>query len=232
MGPYMGEWEALPGILGLAFGLGLLHALDADHILAVSTLASRHPDSARRPWRFCLRWALGHGLTLLLLGILAWGIGTRLPAALSHYAEAGVGLLLIAMGGWVWWDIRRQSLQLRFHRHRGLPHHAHWYPPADSHTHHHEHGATLVGALHGTAGSAPLLALIPIATQQPLSLGLLYLALFSLGTLASMLLFGGLLGVLFARLAAYGTQHLNTLRRIIAGGSVLAGLYLLHSVVR
>jgi cytochrome c biogenesis protein CcdA len=226
----MGEWDALPGILGLAFGLGLLHALDADHILAVSSLASRDPGARRRPWRFCLRWALGHGLTLLLLGTLAWGIGAGLPVALSRYAETGVGLLLIGMGAWVWRDVRRQSLQLRFHSHRDLPRHAHWQPPALGGNPQHDHGATLVGALHGTAGSAPLLALLPIATQQSPGPGLLYLALFSLGTLSAMLLFGGLLGVLFGRVARWGAQGLHLLRRVLALGSVAAGLYLLHSV--
>lgn len=224
----MSELQALPGILTLAFGLGLLHALDADHILAVSTLASGRRAEARRARRLCVRWALGHGAILMLLGTLAWSIGARLPDSISHYAESVVGLLLIGMGLWVLRDLRRRALRLDAHHHAGLPRHAHWHSePGD---HQGEHGATLVGALHGLAGSAPLLALIPLATQKSLLTGLLYLGLFSLGALLAMLLFGGLLGLVFARLARWGERGLTLLRGAIATGSVGLGLVLLHGM--
>jgi cytochrome c biogenesis protein CcdA len=223
----MSEWEALPAILALAFGLGLLHALDADHILAVSTLASGRRADARQGRRLCLRWALGHGATLLVLGTLAWSIGARLPDSVSHYAEGGVGLLLVGMGLWVLRDVRRRALRLDVHRHTGLPCHAHWHERQGSPG---DHGATLVGALHGLAGSAPLLALIPLATQQSLLAGLLYLGLFSLAALLAMLLFGGLLGLLFTRLARWGARGLALLQGLIATGSVGLGLVLLHGL--
>jgi cytochrome c biogenesis protein CcdA len=221
----MSEWEALPGILALAFGLGLLHALDADHILAVSSLASGQRDGARRARRLCLRWALGHGAILLLLGTLAWSIGARLPDGVSHYAEALVGLMLVGMGLWVLRDLRRRALRLDAHHHAGLPRHIHWRAGDGGHA---DHGATLVGALHGLAGSAPLLALIPLATQTSLLSGLLYLGLFSLGALLAMLLFGGLLGLVFTRLAHWGERGLVLLRGLIAGGSLGVGLLLLY----
>ncbi len=227
----MGAWDSLVGILGLAFGLGLVHALDADHIAAVSALASRGDGQAKHAWRFCLRWALGHGGTLMLLGIAVLAIGIHLPPAINHYAEAAVGVLLLVMAGALFNDIRRQSLRLGFHTHPGLPHHAHWQRSTHAGDgHRHEHGATLVGALHGAAGSAPLLALIPIATQQTPAWGLAYLLLFSLGVLASMLVFGGLLSALFARLAGWGRGALQWTRSIIAGGSLAAGLYVLHGL--
>lgn len=223
----MSELQALPGILTLAFGLGLLHALDADHILAVSTLASGRRAEARRARRLCLRWAIGHGAILMVLGTLAWSLGARLPDSISHYAEAVVGLLLIGMGLWVLRDLRRRALRLDAHHHAGLPRHVHWRSdPAGREG----HGATLVGALHGLAGSAPLLALIPLATQKSLFAGLLYLGLFSLGALLAMLLFGGLLGLVFVRLARWGERGLALLRGSIAAGSVGLGLVLLYGM--
>ena len=231
----MGEWGSLAGILSLAFGLGLLHALDADHIIAVSALASRsEPGSGKqRPWQFCMRWALGHGFSLMLMGILVWGIGANLPADFSRYAEAGVGLLLLGMGLWLLLDIRRQSLRLGFHAHAGLPPHAHWHQP-DQHDHKpfgvQEHGATLVGALHGVAGAAPLLALIPMVTRQSPAWGFLYLGLFSLGVFCSMLLFGGLLHQLFQRLLRWGNGAMTVVRALLATGSLGAGGYLLYHV--
>ena len=54
----------IPGLFTLAFGLGLLHALDADHIAAVSGLTGHRP-SLKNSLRFCLRWAIGHGSVLI-----------------------------------------------------------------------------------------------------------------------------------------------------------------------
>lgn len=226
----MGAWDSLFGILGLAFGLGLLHALDADHVAAVSAFAGRGDGPAKRPWRFCLRWALGHGCTLLLLGTLVLTLGIAIPPSLGRYAEASVGLVLLLMGAVLLYDIRRQSLRVGFHSHPGLLRHAHWQRPATP-SGRHGHGATLVGALHGAAGSAPLLALIPVATHQAPWWGLLYLLLFSIAVLATMLAFGGLLGVLFSRLARWGSNALRWVRSGIAGGALLTGLYLLHGLI-
>lgn len=228
----MGEWEGLLGILTLAFGLGLVHALDADHILAVSTLSSTSRATGRRPWRFCTQWALGHGFTLFSIGTFVFLLGIAIPDALSKYAEVAVGLVLVGMGLWVFRDLRRQSLNLGFHSHHGELHHAHWHKTEqpDTRLKHHDHGATLVGALHGAAGSAPLLALIPILTHYSPAWGLAYLVVFNLGVLAAMLLFGGILGALFKKASHWGSRALNKIRAAIAGGSVLAGLYVLQSI--
>ena len=226
----MSEWGSLSGILGLAFGLGLLHALDADHILTVSTLASRQSAGNKHPWKFSLQWALGHGLTLLALGGIALVIGAAFPATISRYAEATVGIMLIAIGIWVLSGIYRQRLRLGFHSHKNLPRHAHWHN-AMLPVRNHDHSATLAGALHGTAGSAPILALIPVASQQSPAWGLLYLVLFSAGVLACMLLFGGLLGSAFTHLSRSGVRTLEFVRTGIAGASMAAGFYLLHGMI-
>lgn len=233
----MAEWQSLVGVLTLAFGLGLVHALDADHILAVSTLASRKNGEPASPWHFCLRWALGHGLILFVIGGAVLVVGSAVPTALSVYAEAVVGAVLVIMGVWVFFDLRRQSLSLAFHRHAPGPQqhqgrwHAHWHRPSQRSTAAHDHSATLVGALHGAAGSAPLLAIVPLVTHHSAWWGMLYLALFSVGVLASMLLFGGVLGVFFQRLVRWDARLVDLARAGIAGGSVLAGCYVLLGVV-
>ena len=155
-------------ILSLAFGLGLLHALDADHIMAVSGLAARRP-SLRNSLRFCARWAIGHGLTLLLIGGAVLLLGMAIPEQFSALAEAFIGVVLIVIGIWILWDLLRSRAHLHFHDHDDLPRHAHWHAhhshsiPHNTDTHQHQHSAVLVGILHGAAGSAPLLALIPLA---------------------------------------------------------------------
>lgn len=220
-------------ILSLAFGLGMLHALDADHIMAVSGLASRRP-SLRGSLRFCTRWAMGHGLVLLVIGGAVLLLGMAIPESLSTLAELLVGVVLIVIGAWVLWDLLKQRAHLHFHTHDHLPQHAHWHSHAANNkehhtdTHKHEHRAVLVGVLHGTAGSAPLLALLPLSAMNnsPWQ-GMFYLILFASGVLVSMLIFGGLLGGTFHWLARWGTRSIQVLRSSVALSSLGFGSYLL-----
>ena len=207
------EPENFMTILGLAFTLGLLHALDVDHLVAVSALASR-PDGLRRhPRWYGLRWALGHGTTLLLLGVLVFGVGMAVPQAFSQLAETLVGAVMIAMGGVLIYRLWRQRAANT--------------GPHQANQRYRQHGATAIGAVHGMAGSAPLLALMPAAASGTAGLGMTYLAVFSTGVLLSMLVCASALGAVFARLNQVGKKRLNTFHYSIAGGSILAGAYLI-----
>lgn len=222
---------SLAATLVLAFGLGLLHALDADHVMAVSALASRRP-SLRQAIGFCARWALGHAMALLLLGVVVLWLGARLPGAVVDWAEELVGVVLIVLGVSVLWDLRRRRIHVHAHAHDGLRRHAHWHAHqgnaghGDS-EHRHEHGAVLVGLLHGTAGSAPVIALVPLARMESPWLGCAYLVLFSGGVLVSMILFGALIGYFFDRLARLGPGLLNGTRAVVALASIGFGAFLL-----
>ncbi|HKK13287.1 MAG TPA: sulfite exporter TauE/SafE family protein [Gammaproteobacteria bacterium] len=218
-------------VLSLAFGLGLLHALDADHIMAVTGLASTRPG-----WRtslaFCGRWAVGHGLSLVTIGAGVLLLGMAIPVRLSATAEHLVGVVLVAIGAWVLWDLVRKRAHLHFHRHDGMPGHAHWHQHHgraghDERAHRHGHRAVLVGLLHGTAGSAPLLALIPLAKMGSPWVGLAYLLVFSLGVLSSMLVFGGLLGGVYGWLNRWGERGVRAVRGLVGMSSIAFGGYLL-----
>ena len=193
--------DSLPLLL-TGLGLGLLHALDADHVMAVSALSNERP-SVRRTLRFSANWALGHGGMLLLLGLIMFGIGLSIPEVLQHSAELMVGVLLIVIGLVCLYKIRREKLQLKAHQHGDVAH-LHWVKADDnSHSQHNleskqnldshtldSHKPVFVGLLHGLAGSAPALALIPAVSTGQLALALGYLTVFSLGVMASMLMFG------------------------------------------
>ncbi len=222
------------GVLALAFGFGLLHALDADHLLTVcglSTLPDNKQTRMQRGWsrlRACGHWALGHGLTLLAAGALVLIAGIALPPWLGHYAEAGIGFILIGLGVAALIRLRRSDAHLHFHRHdQGLPH-LHWHTHVQGPTHRHGHGAVLVGILHGTAGSAGVLALVPVATSNDAWLGIAYLLSFAVGVLVAMLIFGGALGGLVARLANRPAA-LTTLRALLAVGTIGFGSYWLYA---
>ena len=223
------DYSQLPVLLSLAFGLGLLHSLDADHIMAVSNLASG--QSVKTNVQFCLRWALGHGLTLFIIGMLVFALGISLPEQLSLYAERCVALVLILLGLYVLYDVLRRRIHIHFHQHDDQPKHAHWHSHAKQASHRHNHTALFVGMLHGLAGSAPLLALIPISmTQQP-RYGFIYLMIFSLGVIVSMLLFGGLLGMVSKHVIEYSEKAFRIVRAVLGLGAMTIGSIILLGTV-
>lgn len=230
----------LSSLLFLAFGLGMLHALDADHIIAVSGLssmrASSTQDGAQRNKKqsliFCSRWALGHSVALMLIGSAVIFLGMAIPEQLSKVAESLVGIVLILLGVYVLWDMKRKRAHLHFHQHDGMRDHAHWHSHQKSKkmhmkdTHKHSHAPIFVGVLHGVAGSAPLLALLPLSKITSPWLGFSYLLLFGVGVFLSMLLFGGLLGHVFNWTKRWGNKFINGLRMLISIISISYGVSL------
>lgn len=214
------------GWLMLAFGLGLVHALDADHVMAMSVFSTGRAG-AWRGVRAGLRWALGHGAIVLGAGVLVLLLGRALPVDLASWADRGVGGLMIALGAYVFFELARRRSHLHFHAHDGLVPHAHWHShDSESPAHRHEHGALMVGALHGLAGSAPILAVLPAAARSPM-LGLAYLLVFGFAVALAMALVSGLLGHLTARLSRpHHETGLSALRAISATGSITVGVWL------
>lgn len=172
--------------------LGMLHAFDADHIMAVTSLSAKR-SSPRQIAFFCGRWALGHGATVMLLAILFIAFDWHLSEQASLWAERFIGVLLLSVG---------LFLAYRFiHPNAGLKITTHQHADGTKHTHivevskpHRSHLPVSVGIVHGVAGSGPLLAVLPALIAKSSSLGILYVALFSIGVLLSMLCFGLLLG--------------------------------------
>ena len=120
---------SLTAALGIGFLLGLRHALDADHVVAVSTFVSQE----RGLLRACLRgafWGLGHTLALLAVAIAVVAFKLTISPELEHGVERLVALVLIGLGGHV---------VLRAVATRGLHRHAHTHGGV-LHTHLHVHG--------------------------------------------------------------------------------------------
>lgn len=211
----------LASILSLAFGLGLVHALDADHIVAVAGFAGMR-GGRTATIGYALKWAIGHGTTLLVVGIAAYGLGLAITPDTSVLAEHAVGLVLMLIGVGVLLRLRREHLHAHFHAHDEMSAHLHWHahtPATDAHaTHRHAHTPVLVGLVHGLAGSAPLLALLPITqhgAKHGAWLGLTWLLLFSVGVFVAMLAFGGVLGAVTSRLARRSERALTGLRAAV-----------------
>lgn len=212
-------------LLALGFGLGLLHALDADHIMAVSALASGDGRGGSRTVaktvRFCASWAIGHAGVLLSLSALLVYAGVQPPGIVHELAEKLVGLLLIGLGGWILWNVWRHRWRIEVHRHDDVTH-AHLVLDGETK---HDHRPLLVGLVHGLAGSAPILALIPALDVTNAWFAVGYAAVFSVGVLTAMLVFGVFFGRIRNWLARVGGRVFDASRVVIAGLSVVFGGY-------
>jgi hypothetical protein len=203
---------------------GFRHALEADHMAAVTTFVSRRP----RPldaFGFGVRWGIGHSLAILVAGGALILLDVRVPEALEAALEFGVGAMLVGLGGWVMAGVyhRRGHGTAHAHAHSdGLPH---------SHVHLHGRATVWVGVAHGLAGTAALLALLPAALMSSAWLATGYLLLFGVGTVLAMGLYAAVAGVLFHhagdRVPGFGTW----LRVITSAASMIIGaLWMLGAV--
>src|SRR3954462_9913259 len=182
------------GVLGLGFLLGMQHALEADHIAAVSSIAARRSE-VRDIVKHGLTWGLGHTLTLFTFAGAAILLGHAIPERLSRPLETAVGIMLVGLGTHVLWRLSRERMHLHAHRHPdGTVHvHAHSHAgevvPHARAAHAHGHGfrwrTLLVGLMHGMAGSAALLVLTVSQVSSP-ARGLGYVALFGIGSMVGM----------------------------------------------
>ena len=186
--------ELLP-MLSLGLGLGLLHALDADHVMAMSVLSSEKPGIGRGVFFSCF-WALGHGAMIILIAGLLFSFGWVIPQSLLGVAEMAVGLLLVGLGLKLFFNFKNKNIQLHKHSHGQLEH-SHWHN--QTHLEHPNesainlpsaHKPVLIGLLHGFAGSAPAIALIPALAYGEINMIALYLLTFSIGVMLAMVGFG------------------------------------------
>jgi ABC-type nickel/cobalt efflux system permease component RcnA len=224
-------------LLGLGLVFGLKHATEVDHVVAVSTIVSEH----RNVWRSALvgaLWGIGHTASLVIVGVLVLVFRVAIPLPVANWLEFGVALMIITLGVLAVVRVlrRRQDVHLHRHSHDGLSHvHIHF------HEHGTEHGAVpspaaktshshamsqlglkplLLGAMHGLAGSAALTLLV-LTQIQSVSLGLLYLGVFGVGSTFGMLLMSGLIGLPFA-LSGHRLTSFNYGLQTAAGGLSIA----------
>ncbi len=177
-------------IVGIALGLGFgaRHALEPDHLAAVSALAADRPG-ARRGLVVGALWGVGHSLSLLACGAAVAIAATRIPARLADLFEVAVASMLIVLGGRAF--LRAQPAR---HVHVDADAHAHAAPRLPAMR------PMIVGAIHGLAGSGALVALATAALPT-VSARLAFIGLFGLGSIAAMSAISALAGWPLARVA-------------------------------
>jgi ABC-type nickel/cobalt efflux system permease component RcnA len=219
-------------VAGVGFVLGLRHALDPDHVVAVTTLASQK-IGLRRTSLVGAFWGLGHALSLGAVGGVILALRLQVPPVVSQALEALVAVMLILLGTLALRRALRWKLHAHPHQHDGATHvHFHAHERAKAPVHQHPHPLQgglrpfLVGTVHGLAGSAGL-ALLALGAAPTLTAGLVYLAVFAVGSVAGMILLSVVMSVPLAYVESrYGRLHRAV--QVAAGAvSVAFGLYLL-----
>lgn len=225
----------LLSVLGLGLLLGMQHALEADHVAAVSSVVSRRKGLRSITWHGAV-WGIGHTLTLLVVAGTCILLKTSLADNVADRLEFGVGLMLLALGGHVLWRLWRERVHFGTHEHAdGTRHmHAHSHKHDTAHHHHsrheHEHPegmpwrTLLVGSMHGMAGSAALVVLAASSiTSAPA--GLAYVLLFGLGSIVGMAALSAVIAVPLTWTATSLTAANRALQMVIGVGTIGVGLH-------
>lgn len=219
--------------LGLGFVLGLKHAFDSDHLVAISTIVTRE----RSPWRSLwigLFWGLGHTLTLLLVGLVVLGMKQQIPAPVEMSLECLVGVMLVGLGLVTLLDCWRNRVHVHHHDHDGNAH-MHFHTHAESALHGHAHRLRLgikplvIGMVHGLAGSAALMLIVLASISSP-SLGLAYIGIFGAGSVLGMGLVSLLMGFFFSYVAPRLHNVSMTLRLATGALSTAFGAWIVIDI--
>lgn len=223
----------------VGFLLGLRHATDADHLVAVSTLLS-DGGSAKRGALVGAFWGLGHLLTVFAAGGVLVLLRVRVPAKVEWVLELLVAVVLLWLGVHTIGKCFAGRYHFHVHQHGALAHaHLHFHRGSEEG---HEHAAPalnfvqkgagwgvkplLIGMTHGLAGTAGLTLLV-LASVASRVLGLLYLVVFGLGALLGMVAFSAVLGMPLARTAGQ-LIWLQAIRLAAGAGSATLGAVLAY----
>ena len=209
-------------IIAIGFFLGVRHATDPDHVIAVTTIVSRQ-RSIKHAALIGVLWGLGHTITILIVGTAIILFGLAIPAKVGLAMELSVGLMLILLGilnlsgviRWITEKWTRKSPHSHAHVHGDYIHsHSHGHAPE---IHGHAEDATpvswmdrtfgklgvyhilrplAVGIVHGLAGSAAVALLVLTTIRTPVA-AVSYLLVFGIGTIAGMMLITALIAMPF-----------------------------------
>ena len=222
-------------VAGLA--AGSIHVLAGpDHLAAVAPLAA---DRGERAWKAGLLWGLGHASGVVVVGVAALLLREILPGErISGWSERLVGVVLIGIGAWGIRQALRYQVHAHSHAHDGHQHaHVHVHRTENYHARVHSHGETAahshlraeaafgVGILHGLAGSAHFLGILPALAFGLRSQAVTYVAAFGAGTIAAMTGFAVLIGWMSIWFVGAGAHMYRGLLCLFGAAAIGVGLF-------
>jgi hypothetical protein len=223
------------GVLIIGLGLGLRHALDTDHLAAVSAIVSE-----RKNWFSSLLigglWGVGHTASLLLAGVAV----ILMRFEIGRYEkplEFCVALMLIGLGVNVLYKLARGG-RVHFHEHSHAGHthihpHLHDDKPEPTHSH---HGLKLgvrpliIGMVHGLAGSAALMLSVLVTIKGSTALAFGYIIIFGAGSIGGMMVMSLILSLPIHMTSAYFTKTNLAVRALAGCFSLGFGLFMAYEI--
>jgi ABC-type nickel/cobalt efflux system permease component RcnA len=199
---------ALWVVLLVSLALGLRHASDPDHLAAVTTLIASEKDGrgTREAGSMGFSWGLGHGTSLVLIGLPLMLLGRYLPGPVQQAAEAFIGVIIILLAARLLVRWRRGHFHAHTHSHDGERVHRHVHSHDSDTSHEHAHNVVLrtpltsygIGLVHGIGGSGGLTLLLLSTIPNPAQ-ATGALLIFAGGTAVSMALLSTAFGLAIAR---------------------------------
>ncbi|MFN2747250.1 MULTISPECIES: urease accessory protein UreH domain-containing protein [Bacillus] len=195
-------------VLMLALIFGIKHAIEPDHVIAVSTIASQ----SKKLWQASLAgifWGIGHTATLFIVGIIVIVMKGQISEEWSMSLEFLVGIMLVYLGVKTILSFKNNHV----HTHQ----HLHSHQSGGDHKHRHKKvtylRSTFIGLVHGLAGSGAMV-LLTMSTVKNVEEAALYILIFGAGTVIGMLFFTTIIGIPFVlskkRGAISGTLGMTT----------------------
>jgi ABC-type nickel/cobalt efflux system permease component RcnA len=215
-------------VLALGFILGIRHAIEPDHVIAVSTIASQ----SKKLWNASLAgvfWGIGHTVTLFLVGLIVILMKNEIPKKWAMSLEFLVGIMLVYLGVRTILSFRN----IHIHKQEGKEH-THSLRNSGKHGHQNKYkntsflGSMLIGFVHGLAGSGAMV-LLTMGTVTSVGEAAIFILIFGIGTVIGMLFFTTIIGIPFVLSKKRRTVS-NSFGLITGAISTVFGVYYMYNL--
>jgi len=227
------------GLLLFGLFIGLRHAIEPDHLAAISTIVTSYKGKNKIFYRIPLLgalWGLGHTLALFVSGIGVLIFAIKITPEVSNALELGVGIMLIylAITSITKFNLIKiiDGIKQKDKNHSHLHYHS---KPNIMHSHihnhledahNHEHKALIVGLIHGLAGSGALMLLV-VSTVESTFDGLLYIITFGIGSILGMTCVSAFIGLPLMKIGERSKKVNKVIRFVFASIAFVIGIYII-----
>lgn len=225
-------------VLTAGFVIGLFHAFEPDHVVAVATQNSKmsQKTSLTRFRQIGLGavkssvlgalWGAGHTSALVLVSLLIFVFSMNIPNEMFGNFEFGVGIMLVVLGLFTYLNKKLGKKHIHTHTHDDVVHtHNHTHDKA----HTHGHKSYIIGCIHGLAGSGSLIVLA-LSTLHNLENILSFIIVFGVGSIIGMMLVSSAIGLPFS-LTVHSERINKILRYSVGSISIVIGIDILYNIV-